>query len=171
MLTHIQILHTRILRLSNIATFYTLYFRIKQKFNPLPLTKIFNSVSCSFETHFFVLCFCLFSSTQVILCLFPGLLWLWRFLYSVGPHPLSSLYIYTFVVSRAFMAGAASQAEDADSSQAPDLTSGLQGSVNVHRDALLLVPQWQTLLLQGVSKQNANKSHQFGHGSNYHWPF
>ena len=41
------------------------------------------------------------------------------------------------------MAGAASQAGDADSSRAPGLTSGLQGSVNVHRGDLLLVPQWQ----------------------------
>ena len=55
---------------------------------------------------------------------------------------MSSLHINTFVVSRAFMAGAASQAGDADSSRAPDLTSGLQGSVNVHRGAQLLVPQW-----------------------------
>ena len=61
--------------------------------------------------------------------------------YSVSPHPVSSLHIYTFVVSRTFMAGAASQAGDADSSRAPGLTSGLQGSVNVHRGALLLVPQ------------------------------
>ena len=37
------------------------------------------------------------------------------------------------------MASAASQAGDADSSRAPGLTSGLQGSVNVHRGALLLV--------------------------------
>ena len=73
------------------------------------------------------------------------MLWLWHFLYSVGPHPLSILYIYTFVVSRAFMAGAASQAWDADSSRAPGLTSGLQGSVNVHRGTLLLVPQWQCI--------------------------
>ena len=51
----------------------------------------------------------------------------------------------TFVVSRAFIAGAASQAGDADSSRAPGLTSGLQGSVNVHRGALLLVPQWQCI--------------------------
>ena len=58
---------------------------------------------------------------------------------------VSSLLIYTFVVSRAFMAGAASQAGDADSSRAPGLTSGLQGSVNVHRGALLLVPQWQCI--------------------------
>ena len=84
-------------------------------------------------------------STQVLLCLFPGVLWLWHFLYSVGPHPVSSLHIYTFVVSRAFMAGAASQAGDADSSRAPGLTSGLQGSVNVHRGTLLLVPQWQCI--------------------------
>ena len=39
------------------------------------------------------------------------------------------------------MAGAASQAGDADSSRAPGLTSGLKGSVNIHRGALLLVPQ------------------------------
>ena len=38
-------------------------------------------------------------------------------------------------------AGAASQAGDADSSRAPGLTSSLQGSVNVHHGALLLVPQ------------------------------
>ena len=41
------------------------------------------------------------------------------------------------------MAGAASQAGDADSSRTPGLASGLQGSVNVHHGALLLVPQWQ----------------------------
>ena len=52
---------------------------------------------------------------KVLLCLFPGVLWLWHFLYSVGPHPVSILDIYTFVVSRAFMAGAASQAGDANS--------------------------------------------------------
>ena len=57
----------------------------------------------------------------------------------------ASMYIYTFVVLRALMAGAASQAGDADSSRAPGLTSGLQGSVNVHRRALLLVPQWQCI--------------------------
>ena len=62
---------------------------------------------------------------------FPGVLWLLYFL-CVGPHPLSSLHIYTFVVSRTFMAGAAIQAGDADSSRAPGLTSSLQGSVNVH---------------------------------------
>ena len=72
---------------------------------------------------------------------FPGVLWLWQFLYSVGPHPVSRLPIYTFVVSRAFMAGAASQAGDADSSWAPGLTSGMQGSLNVHRCDLLLVLQ------------------------------
>ena len=43
------------------------------------------------------------------------------------------------------MAGAASQAGDADSFRAPGLTFGLQGSVNVHRGALLLVPQWQCI--------------------------
>ena len=72
---------------------------------------------------------------------FPGVLWLRHFLYSVGPYQVPSLHIYTFVVSRAFMAGAASQVGDADSIRAPGLTSGLQGSMNVHRGALLLVPQ------------------------------
>ena len=36
-----------------------------------------------------------------------------------------------------------SQAGDADSSRAPGLTSWFQGSVNVHRGALLLMSQWQ----------------------------
>ena len=62
-------------------------------------------------------------------------------LYSVGPHPVSSIHIYTFIMSRVFMAVAASQTGDADSSRAPGLTSGLQGFVNIHRGALLLVPQ------------------------------
>ena len=43
------------------------------------------------------------------------------------------------------MTGAASEAGDAYSSRAPGLTSGLQGSVNVHRGALLLVPQLQCI--------------------------
>ena len=57
----------------------------------------------------------------------------------------SCQYFLSLFVSRAFMAGAASQAGDADSSRTPGLTSGLQGSVNVHRGALLLVPQWQCI--------------------------
>ena len=43
------------------------------------------------------------------------------------------------------MAGAASQAGDADSSRALGLSSGLQGSVNVRRGSLLLVPKWQCI--------------------------
>ena len=43
------------------------------------------------------------------------------------------------------MEGAASQAGDAYSSRTPGLTSGLQGSVNVHRSALLLEQQWQRI--------------------------
>ena len=66
--------------------------------------------------------------------------------YIVSVHIQCQVSIYIpFVVSRAFMAGAASQAGDADSSRAPGLTSGLQGSVNVHRGALFLVPQWQCI--------------------------
>ena len=69
-----------------------------------------------------------------------------RVLYSDVPHPVSSLHIYTFFVSRAFMAGVASQAGDADFSRAPGLTSGLQGLwMSTARDALLLVPQWQCI--------------------------
>ena len=55
-------------------------------------------------------------STQVLLCLFPGVLWLWHLLYSGSPHTVSNLHKYTFVMLQAFMAGAASQAGDADSS-------------------------------------------------------
>ena len=55
---------------------------------------------------------------------------------------VSSIHIYIFIVSWAFVTVAASQAWDADSSRAHGLTSDLQGSVNVHRGALLLVPQW-----------------------------
>ena len=113
----------------------------------------FISVSCisSFVFYIFVtlvpfaMWSWLYSSPRGVLCLFPGVLWLWHFLYSVGPHTVSRLHIYTFVLSRALMAGAASEAGDADSSRAPGLTSGLQGSVNVHRGALLLVPQWQCI--------------------------
>ena len=39
----------------------------------------------------------------------------------------------------------ACQAGDADSSRTPGLTSVLQGSVNVNRGALSLVPQWQCI--------------------------
>ena len=77
-------------------------------------------------------------STQVLLCL-------WHFLHSVGPHTVSSFHIYTFVVSGAFIAGATSQAGDADSSRAPGLTSDLRESLNVHLGALLFVPQSQCI--------------------------
>ena len=66
--------------------------------------------SCSLCRVKLVVQFPASGSTQVLLCPFPGVLWLWHFLYSVGPHPVSSPHIYTFVVSRAFTAGAASQA-------------------------------------------------------------
>ena len=45
------------------------------------------------------------------------------------------------LVTLTFMADAAGQAGDSDLSRAPGLTFGLQGSMNVHRGALLLVPQ------------------------------
>ena len=55
------------------------------------------------------------------------------YIVSVHIQCQGSIYMYTFVVLWAFMAGAASQAGNADSSREPGLTSGLQGSVNVHR--------------------------------------
>ena len=117
-------------------------------------TKIFDLVTLKFDLGFW---------PQVLLCLFPGVLWLWHFLYSVGPHQVPSLHIYTFVVSRAFMAGAASQAGDTDSSRAPGLTSGLQGSVNIHRGDLLLVPQWQCIssFVFYYLKKNFDHGHYF----------
>ena len=39
-------------------------------------------------------------STQVLLCFFSAVLWLWHFLYSVGPHPVSSLHKYTLSLCR-----------------------------------------------------------------------
>ena len=45
------------------------------------------------------------------------------------------MLLYSSVVSWIFIAGAANQAGDADSSRVPGLTSGLQGSVNVQRGA------------------------------------
>ena len=51
------------------------------------------------------------------------------------------------------MEGAASQAGDADSSRTSGLNSGLQASVNVHRGALLLVPQ----VANGVGTQQQVK--------------
>ena len=74
--------------------------------------------TCSLCRVVLVVQFPVRGSTQVLLCLFPGVLWLLHFLYSVGPHSVSSLNIYTFVVLRASVAGAASQAGDADSSLA-----------------------------------------------------
>ena len=60
--------------------------------------------------------------------------------YLLRVHMTKNAYMYKIHTLRAFIAGAASQAGDADSSRAPGLTSGLQGSVDVKRGALLLVP-------------------------------
>ena len=64
-------------------------------------------------------------------------------LYNYGIYGIYSIFYQLHLIQLipAFIAGAASQAGDADSSRAPGLTSGLQGSVNVHRGVLLLVPQ------------------------------
>ena len=39
-------------------------------------------------------------STQVLLCLFSSVLWLWHFLYIFGLHPASSLHIYPLLCRR-----------------------------------------------------------------------
>ena len=60
--------------------------------------------------------------------------------YIMSVHVQCQASIYThFFISRAFMVDAASKAGDADSFRAPGLASGLQGYVNVHHGALLLV--------------------------------
>ena len=56
-------------------------------------------------------------------------------------NPCSASFSVALYMNLFMSSGAASQAGDADSSQAPCLTSGLQGSVNVHHGALLFVPQ------------------------------
>ena len=60
--------------------------------------------------------------------------------YIVSGHIQFQASIYTLSCVMG-MAGVASQAGAAGSSWAPGLTSDLQGSMNVHRGALLLVPQ------------------------------
>ena len=70
----------------------------------------------------------------------------WDTYYIVSVHIQCQASIYTLSLCRGHSwRVAASQAGDADSSRAPGLTSGLQGSVNVHRGALLLMPQWQCI--------------------------
>ena len=58
---------------------------------------------------------------------------------------LIEMYNSIWYCIKQFMASAASQAGDDDSSRLPSLTFGLQGSVYVQRCALLLVPQWQCI--------------------------
>ena len=65
--------------------------------------------------------------------------------YIVSVHIQCPASISTLSLMRVYMADAASQEGDADSSRAPGLTSGLQGFMNVHSGALLLVPQWQCI--------------------------
>ena len=75
-------------------------------------------------------------STQVLLCLFPGVLWLWHFLYSVGPHPVSSLHIYPLLCRRHSWWMRLAKQEML--TPPGHLVSPLvwQGSMNVHRGAL-----------------------------------
>ena len=54
------------------------------------------------------------------------------------------------------MAGAASQAGDADSSRAPGLAFGFHRFINAHRGTLLLVPQWLVHQLFHILLKAAN---------------
>ena len=63
----------------------------------------------------------------------------------VSVHIQCQASIYTLSCVEGIHDGADSQEGDADSSRAPGLTSGLQRFVNVHRGALLLMPQWQCI--------------------------
>ena len=58
-----------------------------------------------------------------------------------GLSTMSMLFIILYTSMISALCLYCSQAGDVDSSRAPGLTSGLQGSVNVHHGALLLVPQ------------------------------
>ena len=88
-------------------------------------------------------------STLVLLCLFLGVLWLWHFLYSVGPYPVASLHIHPLLCrGQSWRVQLAKQETLTPPGHLSGLTSGLQGSVNVHRGArgaLLLVPQWECI--------------------------
>ena len=63
----------------------------------------------------------------------------------VIPHTKTLMLVIECILNLC-LAGATSQAGDTESSRAPGLTSGLQGSMNVHRDTLLLVPQFFSTL-------------------------
>ena len=62
-------------------------------------------------------------------------------LVTLDENAYSAIFLSFIIPSSSNLAGVASQAGDADPSRATGLTSGLQGSVNVHRGTLLLVPQ------------------------------
>ena len=73
-------------------------------------TKVFCNIGTMFRWHFFHTCsFCRVElvvqfpargSTQVLLCLFPGVLWLWHFLYIVSVHIQCQASIYTLSLCR-----------------------------------------------------------------------
>ena len=100
----------------------------------------------------FVMICTLYGYIALLACWWRHVLWVPRPLWDAKEIRIWNLRLlqvyyvcqkYSFRLS--FIAGAASQAGDADSFRAPGLTSGLQGSVNVHRGALLLVPQWRCI--------------------------
>ena len=67
------------------------------------------------------------------------------FFFSVYVHSYHGIsLIYSFIYTLSLCRGYPWR-DDSDSSRAPGLTSGLQGSVNFHLDALLLVPQRQCI--------------------------
>ena len=83
---------------------------------------------------------------SALLSFFPGVLWLymWHFLYSVGPHLVSSLHIYTLLCRGHSLRVWPAKQETL--TPPGHLVSPLVcRSVNVHCGALLLVPQWQCI--------------------------
>ena len=77
--------------LDHVITYNTVFSICSQyyEFYKVFPRKVSDKPNCTFPPR---------GSTQV-LCLFPGVLWLWHFLYWVGPHPVSSL-IYTLSLCR-----------------------------------------------------------------------
>ena len=79
-------------------------------------------------------------STQVLLCLFLMCCGC-DTSYIVSVHIQCQASIYTLSLCRGHSWRVRLATQETLTPRAPGLTSGLQGSVNVHRGALLLVPQ------------------------------
>ena len=95
---------------------------------------------CSLRRMKLVVQFPARGSTQVLLCLLPGVLWLWHFLYIVSVHIQRQASIYTLSLCCGHSWRVRLAKQETLTPPGYLVTCGLQGSVNVHRGALLLVP-------------------------------